>query len=285
MSELTQVYQPRTKQNKAGVVYNPDLPTVGFAEDITKLDDEVIKIEECYGQFPGVSAQYLVQKAVYAGNLASGHNDIYVCPAGKKAYITSNSGHNPSGSSISVYRYLKKDGVYYQVRSVSTMAANANITANASAIPLLLNAGEGISINCSAAGGNYAISVWEMPDTDKLQRKEVLGLASGINIIYTVPAGKRAIIWPAANYSINGDMFIHCSNSTTNVITVKWHVIKNGESGGTATIMKRDSVPSRGEGFFQGAGMLSAGDSIAIEAETYPSAICAYAQLYELDTV
>lgn len=39
------VYAPRTKQNKSGVVYAPLIPTTLFAEDITKLDDEVVAIE------------------------------------------------------------------------------------------------------------------------------------------------------------------------------------------------------------------------------------------------
>ena len=39
------VYSPRTKSNKAGVIYNADKPTIGYAEDITKLDAEVVAIE------------------------------------------------------------------------------------------------------------------------------------------------------------------------------------------------------------------------------------------------
>ena len=39
------VYDPRTKENKADVVYTPAKKTLGFVEDITKLDDEVVAIE------------------------------------------------------------------------------------------------------------------------------------------------------------------------------------------------------------------------------------------------
>ena len=39
------VYSPRTKENKAGVVYNVDKKTIGYVEDVTKLDDEVVAIE------------------------------------------------------------------------------------------------------------------------------------------------------------------------------------------------------------------------------------------------
>ena len=39
------VYVPRTKENKAGIVYDASKKTVGFAEDITKLDAEVVAVE------------------------------------------------------------------------------------------------------------------------------------------------------------------------------------------------------------------------------------------------
>lgn len=41
----TSTYDPRTKANRSGVVYDADKATVGYAEDITKLDAEVVAIE------------------------------------------------------------------------------------------------------------------------------------------------------------------------------------------------------------------------------------------------
>ena len=40
------VYSPRTKANKDGVVYAPEISTRIFAEDVQKLDDEVVGIEK-----------------------------------------------------------------------------------------------------------------------------------------------------------------------------------------------------------------------------------------------
>ena len=48
----TGIYAPRTKANKAGVVYNALKTTVGYAEDVTKLDDEVVAIETELGASP-----------------------------------------------------------------------------------------------------------------------------------------------------------------------------------------------------------------------------------------
>lgn len=39
------IYDPRTKSNKSGVVYDEDEETTCFAEDLNKLDDEVVAIE------------------------------------------------------------------------------------------------------------------------------------------------------------------------------------------------------------------------------------------------
>jgi len=46
------VYSPRTKENKAGVVYDPDKKTIGYVEDVTKLDDEVVAVETELGTEP-----------------------------------------------------------------------------------------------------------------------------------------------------------------------------------------------------------------------------------------
>jgi len=35
------IYNPREKENASGVTYDPTKKTVGYAEDITKLDDEI----------------------------------------------------------------------------------------------------------------------------------------------------------------------------------------------------------------------------------------------------
>lgn len=47
------VYSPRDKENKSGVVYTPANKSAGYAEDVTKLDDEVVAIETELGANPG----------------------------------------------------------------------------------------------------------------------------------------------------------------------------------------------------------------------------------------
>lgn len=40
------IYSPRTKENKAGVVYDAEKKDIGYAEDVFKLDAEVVAIED-----------------------------------------------------------------------------------------------------------------------------------------------------------------------------------------------------------------------------------------------
>lgn len=46
------IYDPRTKENKPGTIYNPSNTTEAYAEDVVLLDDEVVAIEETLGENP-----------------------------------------------------------------------------------------------------------------------------------------------------------------------------------------------------------------------------------------
>jgi hypothetical protein len=47
-----EIYEPRKKENRPGVTYDPNKKTVLFAEDIKALDDEVVAIETELGTNP-----------------------------------------------------------------------------------------------------------------------------------------------------------------------------------------------------------------------------------------
>lgn len=61
----TSVYSPRTKKNKDGVTYDPTKLRSIFAEDITKLDDEVVALETW--------ALALVASMIFSGDQDSGY--------------------------------------------------------------------------------------------------------------------------------------------------------------------------------------------------------------------
>lgn len=90
------IYEPRVKANKAGVVYDADKKTVLFVEDVQALDDNVVAIQETLGENPqggfdtvadrlngfstGISEYYLIlcpENAVPPANNITTH---FVCP-------------------------------------------------------------------------------------------------------------------------------------------------------------------------------------------------------------
>ena len=83
----TGVYTPREKLNKTGIVYDPAQKTVGYAEDVVNLDDEVVAIETELGANPkGVYetvAAYLAALAGAISNLVSALGDKVDKIAGK----------------------------------------------------------------------------------------------------------------------------------------------------------------------------------------------------------
>ena len=64
------VYSPRTKENKAGVVYDPTKKTIGYVEDVSKLDDEVVAIESELHN--AITREYADNTAAKAGGLTDG---------------------------------------------------------------------------------------------------------------------------------------------------------------------------------------------------------------------
>ena len=64
------VYSPRTKANKAGVVYTPAQTTIGYAEDVIKLDAEIVAIETELNN--AITRVYADNTAAKAGGLTNG---------------------------------------------------------------------------------------------------------------------------------------------------------------------------------------------------------------------
>lgn len=66
------IYSPREKSNRSGIIYDPLKKTVIFVEDISKLDDEVVAIENTLGENPQGAfddvADFLTAIVVSLGN-------------------------------------------------------------------------------------------------------------------------------------------------------------------------------------------------------------------------
>ncbi len=128
------VYSPRLKENKAGIAYDAAKKTIGYAEDITKLDDEVVAIETELGVNPkGIFASVRAWLDVlYAHISASGASHTYIDQA---VTIGANVGFGnvtivgdlkPKYWGQSHYLTIRPDGVVTANRMLSLKLNNAN---------------------------------------------------------------------------------------------------------------------------------------------------------------
>jgi len=72
------IYTPREKENKAGVVYNPANKTIGYVEDVTKLDDEVVAIQTELGETPKNTSADVAERLKGIRSLAGASDDVIV---------------------------------------------------------------------------------------------------------------------------------------------------------------------------------------------------------------
>ena len=83
------VYSPRTKENETGVVYDATKKTIGYAEDIAKLDDEVVAVETELGTNPKGNFTD-VKTRIAEGEVRA---IIFIIDGGGSAITTGEKGH------------------------------------------------------------------------------------------------------------------------------------------------------------------------------------------------
>jgi len=76
------VYSPRIKENRAGEIYDAEKKTIGFVEDVTKLDDEVVAIETELGTDPKGTSISLKERIRGIRSLSDANEDVLVVKEG-----------------------------------------------------------------------------------------------------------------------------------------------------------------------------------------------------------
>jgi hypothetical protein len=105
------IYDPRSKENAYGIVYDPNKLTVVFAEDITGLDSEVVALETELGLNPKNTSLSVAERIKGIRSLSNSNSDVIVIkqghvgigqtsPAQKFEVIGSNADVNYAGSFI-----------------------------------------------------------------------------------------------------------------------------------------------------------------------------------------
>ena len=76
------IFSPRTKENKSGVVYDETKKTVGYAEDFTKLDEEVVAVETELGTEPKGTSASVEERLKGIRSLSDANADVLVVKGG-----------------------------------------------------------------------------------------------------------------------------------------------------------------------------------------------------------
>jgi hypothetical protein len=173
----------------------------------------------------------------------------------------------PAGTGNVLYTtQVKIAGVYYPLEAQRTVAQNGGISLNA--IGYVLEAGQTLAVNIDTASVlNINFSVIEFNDTTNSRphafSPKVLAVANGNTTIYTVPAGKSALVENQFFTSPNGAG--QCINQTGLGLTSNhWNLVKSGDSPGTGNQAgpNNSCANNAGPGFGL-VGTLAAGDSIS----------------------
>lgn len=158
-------------------------------------------------------------------SLAVGENDLYTVPPGRKALYLDVMVTNPTGASISYYSSIKISGTYYRISTTISepsqgIGHNFGLVASRGT-PIVMNAGESISVNATATGMTAWAYIVEFDDASPLNRADLKTFASGNNTLYTVPTGKSIALGvpgiTAANqpaFQMSGMVYMNGSGST-----------------------------------------------------------------------
>lgn len=211
--------------------------------------------------------------------LASGDNDLYTVPAGKRAIVTGFLTYNSTGGAITVIRNLKRSGTYYRMSATNAgtvgSAAQGELTTNL----YVFEPGDIIALNTSAANLTLVLSVLLFDNTVSLYSPTVLALTSGDNILYTVPSGKTSrTVGNALNYqgSVSGSFTV--TNTTGGAINC---IGKYTPNGGSAISIRTASATDNSSLTGALPSSLNALDVLTINSDTATAGQVAWCTVYE----
>lgn len=106
------IYTPRAKANRPGVVYTPSKTTVGYVEDVTKLDDEVVAIETDLIQKNGITE--ITSNATPTINTDNCKHVTITALAEAITSMTTNLSGTPKNFQVLIFR-IKDNGSPYTI--------------------------------------------------------------------------------------------------------------------------------------------------------------------------
>lgn len=203
---------------------------------------------------------------------ASGQNDVYTVPTGRRAIISGVFCNSQSSASSACC--FKVSGTYYNGGGPSVSLTAGTPQNLISTLPLILEAGETLSVFLTSA---VSVNVWpqiiEVDANCPVKSGKFLNATSGNNLVYTCPTGKTAMFLDQKlNFGgISATGFGNFSSTTQ----MYWMYVPNGQSPASTFRFSNTATPS-GSSSFGGTMVqsatrgpsMNAGDMIYVNANS-----------------
>jgi len=261
-----------------------------FAKGLSIAGSETGSSPKIPGHFPGLAAKKVLIASL--GIASGGHNDIGPVPAGKKWLFLGFQWSNGSGGSVTVYVEFKDaGGTYFRASPDVTLGTGSpGVTYNLASTtggPLLLYAGESLSINATTTAGGYVYGgeLWEFDDTSPLERAYMAVIPNRtatytpLGTLLTVPAGKTAEIGVLPINGVITNQGVCMINQTAAARTFQMHRVPAAGAAGAGNVIQGfASATAVGTSLSKNiGGQLTAGESIQISSDVAAGpALCVY---------
>ena len=237
--------------------------------------------------YPGAvrlsGASYL---SLIAPALATGNNDLYTVPAGKRAIFGGFTLQNTSVGNIVWYPAIKISGTYYRLNSDTTTATGA--LGNQQGIGYIAEPGETLAIvTATNNGANVFPWVVLFDSTIPVYSSKLLALANGDNTLYTVPSGKAAVLLNTLMAAIASDTAagLFYVNSSGGARTIQWSFVESGQALGTGYLATASTnVNGATRSGLSGRPSLGAGDFVNINTNAATATQIAWVSVMETPT-
>ena len=219
------------------------------------------------GGLPVLSGFSVITVNPHSFSFASGDNDFYTVPPGKRAFAIGFV-FNPNVTSLTAIPKINLAGAGTRYR----VNANATAAQNVAAVTLSWNgliaeAGDIFSLNLSEGSVNVWVNIYQFDNTNALKSPRQATWINGTNTIYTVPGGKHAYLmtpigqgmWTSGS-AVGGFVV---SNESGSSVAYTMASVPSGGSTATFSITASIGTGSLGGGP-AGPLSLNAGDTITM---------------------
>jgi hypothetical protein len=212
-------------------------------------------------------------------NLLVGDNDIYTVPSGKSFLLLNSNVFNGAGGANTIYATTKVGGIYYRMTASTSLAANAS---QAFLSNTAFEAGDVLSLNCTAAGANCFISGVLYDESSAIKPQRKLGLTTGNNTLYTCPSGKVAQVIGSSSFDGISSIIRVANGPGTR--SIYFNVVPSGGSpNSTNRFSSAGSLTANNAAIASGLITLNAGDFINLNIDLGTAAQSAWLKVLELE--